>query len=401
MKGLAIRMGLMLASVLLTLLVFEGFLRLFYNYRGNLKQMSQFDPDLGWGLVPGTYHVGRSHALVSHDIHINDLGLRNREISMHPAQGTKRVVMLGDSFTFGMMVPAEDLLASVAERELVRRGHEIEVVNTGLEGYGTAQQLILTRRLHEQGFRADIFVVAFYTNDLIDNLGLSPVDFQPQLVIPRFARTPQGGVALVHAPEFRFHQRGSITQSGGTGFRLHTKDFVISRVIGILQSRGGLVKLAQRLGIEGPRTWIPSMVRGWYDAEFSDPGWDLTTALLLELRREVRSHGADLAIAFIPSIVQIYDAYPLLLGQRYPDDPRVRAFLDDPLKPQGMMEDFCRREEIPYLDLEAAIREQGSEGKIYSTADYHLSSAGHQIVGEEIAALVTHLLADASRVRSR
>jgi hypothetical protein len=148
LKRAAGNLALLVISIVLTLAAFEVFLRVFYAQSIDLSQMSEFDSELGWRLIPGTYTVRNSQALVSHEIYINSLGMRNREISLQPPSGTRRAVLLGDSFTFGMIVPTDGLLSSVAEAELAERcDHPIEVVNTGRTGYGTTQHYLLTRRL--------------------------------------------------------------------------------------------------------------------------------------------------------------------------------------------------------------------------------------------------------------
>src|SRR5688500_16407709 len=69
--------------------------------RGPLFRPSQ-DPTLGYELVPGS----RRGAL-----RINALGFRGAEVAERPAAGTFRVLVVGDSETFGAALPEEATLS--------------------------------------------------------------------------------------------------------------------------------------------------------------------------------------------------------------------------------------------------------------------------------------------------
>ena len=80
------------------------------------------------------------------------------------AEDTFRILVLGDALTAGMQVPAEDDLPEAARGAAGRSVHpqgRTEVVNAGIPGYGTADQL---RYLEAFGARwqPDLLVVASY-----------------------------------------------------------------------------------------------------------------------------------------------------------------------------------------------------------------------------------------------
>jgi len=95
-------------------------------------------------------------------VHIttNSLGLRGPEIGPKPA-GVRRVLALGDSFTFGHAVEASEAWPAVLQELLAARGGpRYEVVNAGIGGYGTGQQLLLYDELQSR-VEPDLVVLGF------------------------------------------------------------------------------------------------------------------------------------------------------------------------------------------------------------------------------------------------
>src|SRR5438067_6363094 len=119
--------------------------------------VTTFDPTLGWRLRPGSYSVKPS-CTSRHQVSINEYGLRNRPVSARAASDTKRIVILGDSFTFASAVPNEKSFPVVLENVLSESGH-YEVINGGVSGYGTAQEMLLMKELTSKKIVGDVYVL--------------------------------------------------------------------------------------------------------------------------------------------------------------------------------------------------------------------------------------------------
>ncbi|MCB9762996.1 MAG: SGNH/GDSL hydrolase family protein [Alphaproteobacteria bacterium] len=113
---------------------------------------------LPWG------EPGRRYALLPAPGRINSQGFNEREIPLEKAPGVWRVVLVGDSVSFGGGLPREAVYTRVAERVLQERGLEVEIINLAIYGYD-AQQVAAT--LHHRGwaYAPDLVVYAAYTND--------------------------------------------------------------------------------------------------------------------------------------------------------------------------------------------------------------------------------------------
>lgn len=99
----------------------------------------------------------------------NGRGWRDRERALNKPDGVYRIVALGDSNTFGFIVPADKTYTRILEDRLRAAGYAAEVPNMGISGWGTDQALEALRRegvLH----RPDLVIMQFDENDLGENL---------------------------------------------------------------------------------------------------------------------------------------------------------------------------------------------------------------------------------------
>jgi lysophospholipase L1-like esterase len=94
----------------------------------------------------------------------NAYGLRDRD---RPAKqpGTKRVLVMGDSYTWGYAVAEEEAYPQVAERLLRERGRaDIEVINGGVPDYNSRQERQLLAQLLPI-YQPDAVVLGYVMND--------------------------------------------------------------------------------------------------------------------------------------------------------------------------------------------------------------------------------------------
>jgi len=94
----------------------------------------------------------------------NAHGLRDRDRSSK-ASGTKRVLVVGDSYTWGYAVAEDEAFPQVAERLFAERGRaDIEVINGGMPDYNSRQERALLEKLVPI-YQPDAVVLAYVVND--------------------------------------------------------------------------------------------------------------------------------------------------------------------------------------------------------------------------------------------
>lgn len=97
---------------------------------------------------------------------INSAGYRDREYPLLKPEGDIRIMMLGDSLTFGWGAKVEDTFADQLEALLNKGGGtgKTEVINTGVGNYNTAMQVAAFLR-NGHKFNPDVIVLNYFIND--------------------------------------------------------------------------------------------------------------------------------------------------------------------------------------------------------------------------------------------
>ncbi|MGB0911296.1 MAG: SGNH/GDSL hydrolase family protein [Nitrospirales bacterium] len=131
-----------------------------WRYARDVKRVSDI-PGMGHEHVPNT-----SGVYMSVPVTINSVGWRDKEYSIEKPPNTLRIMMLGDSVTFGWGALPEGVTSYVLE-SLLNHGEgqrQYEVLNTGIGNTNTAMQTAYF--LHE-GFRyqPDVVVLNYFIND--------------------------------------------------------------------------------------------------------------------------------------------------------------------------------------------------------------------------------------------
>lgn len=101
---------------------------------------------------------------------INSRGFRDRLYSVPKPAGTYRVCVLGDSMTMGLEVPLEGTYPKLLEKRLRQEGKNVEVINCGMSGTGTGQQLLGFRQ-NIAPLQPDMLIVGYHLGDNDDNVG--------------------------------------------------------------------------------------------------------------------------------------------------------------------------------------------------------------------------------------
>ncbi len=122
----------------------------------------RYHPLLGWVPVPGYAKGG---------IHTNSLGLRGpREYPFERRPGLRRIVLVGDSYTWGEQtwhgeIRDDETFAALLEKQLPCT----EAINLGVHGWGTDQQYLYLRELGLR-FQPDLVVLGFFEPDSTRNV---------------------------------------------------------------------------------------------------------------------------------------------------------------------------------------------------------------------------------------
>lgn len=131
------------------------------------------DAVLGHKLRPESWSRTRTPEFTV-DYRVNTEGWR--DAALYPPEKTRagqRVLLLGDSFTFGEGAPYEAIWPVVLEAALRQSEVEVELIKAGVPGYDTRREVLLLEQMVER-YRPDAVLLAFVPNDLFTNLADKP-----------------------------------------------------------------------------------------------------------------------------------------------------------------------------------------------------------------------------------
>jgi GDSL-like Lipase/Acylhydrolase family len=395
-RNLKKKLLLVMFGVVFGLTMSESFLRvvgysfpLFYTtdyYRGFALQPN----------VEGLYQrEGRSY------VRINSDGLRDREHAKAKPVDTVRIAVLGDSFTEAMHVPMEQTFWSVLERKLQEcnafPGKKVEVINFGVSGYGTGQEL-LTLQQRVWDYSPDLVILAFTTyNDVYDNSrAISKTEDVPYFIY----RNGQ----LTYDASFRdsatYRQRDSRLNRAGRWIHNHLRtvqlihylQFVAKERLANWRDRRrratqpspspGSPQNALRpvdVGIEN-MTYLEPKGDDWKEA------WHVTEGLIAQMRDGANEHKSRFLLVTLSNAIQVFP------------DPAVRqAFMrrlgiETVFYANLRLKSFAEHEHIDFLDLAQPMQAYAEQNKIFLHGfgsniggNSHWNPDGHRLAAELIA----------------
>ena len=390
---------MMLIVAAISAAILELGLRIYYTDTQS-SNWTEFHETRGWSLKPGDYWVKPLQRATSFPLKVNQYGLRDLGLPASPP-GSPRVIVLGDSFTFAKETRTEKMFTRLLQERLADRRPGVEVFDAGVPGYGTAQQLLLERELHERSkLDGQVYVVAFFTNDILDNLRLSYGNMAPQPLRPGFAVDQNGQAVLQDLPKNEFDAADdTLAEDDSNGGRFKTLSIVKAAAEDWIQTRPTVLRLLGKMGVKTQIARMPAVLNGWYRDDVTTKGVALTAALLRQLQQDVASRGGRLMVTMIPSPFQVYpETYVQLLEKSFPGDPVVAAFASDTERPERLMRQICSDAGIPFQDLLSVFVKNNSRS-FYIPRDGHLNDAGHALVGEHLADFLLSHWPDGSETR--
>lgn len=388
MKEIFKKALLILCSTVISLDLCEIGVRILgYKFTGSTYTA---DPLLGWALRPGAGAWEADEGVAWS--RINSHGYRDRERSVSKPPGCYRVAVLGDSMTEARQVEMDETFTALAEEELNRRpcfhDRKVEVLNFGVPGDGTAQELLQLRE-RVWPFSPDLLVLQVYPgNDIFNNyraLNISTPDLAPYFLLR------DGKLEL----DDRFRQGSAFNPTRvkikGMAADALNRSVLLEMAYKLCRMRGqrGELSRLEKVAEADPNAPPPEYQRF---LAFQSPAiapmveaWRVTEALITEFGRETRSHGVPLLILVMPAGIQIeFDR-----GKR---EEFRRAYKIDSLEYADERVERCARaNEIPVLLLAKPLLDEATRTGAYmagfaNTAPNagHLNERGHRVVAREL-----------------
>lgn len=376
---------LVTASLLLSFFAAEGILRLLGVSYPAFYGWDEYTGRAPYPGAEGWWHDEGE----PHHVTYNSQGLHDREHSFAKPEGVLRLLIVGDSFVEALEVPSEasfcSLLADDLRPCLPAPWKSVEVINFGVSGTGTGQELLKLRHHRAFDYSPDVVVLTVFPgNDLRNN----------SFPLERLSRKPYFSLVdakLVLSTKYRDsflsrYFRPTPVYRAWVRFRGWSRMAQLVNRLPLLwqpheEREGSLATLWE------PEAGVDAMIfREPEDEEWKD-AWALTEALIEEIHRETEAHGARFLTVVVSAGIQVH---PL---------PEVRKSFEEALGvpdlfyPDRRLVALGEREGFPVLDLPPRFQEYAERTGQYlhgfAEQDHlgrgHWNRLGHQLASASIA----------------
>jgi hypothetical protein len=366
---------------LVCLLALEATVRIVEPKNVFRENFERLDPVFHHRFVPNASGWSKSREFKV-SFSINAIGLRDREISRNKAEGTKRVLMLGDSFTEGQGVEAKDAFPARVQALVDAAGLSTrwEVLNAGEQSYSPLlEYLLLEKQLID--LEPDLVILNLDLSDVWDDIQYTK----------RATFNASGKPVAVRAEPVTFDASGKpvdVHAEPETKLRpwyveaiYSLEDFMKEhiRLYNFLRSRIAW-RLMARLDASGDvRVDKYAMIRDGYHGDGSD--WSLAFGYIERIRDLLTVRGVPLWLTVYP--------YGHQISPREWNDGRVDWSFEQnrvyTTAPQKQVEELGRSRGISVINMTDDFLERSKkEFPLYFAYDGHFLPAGHAVAAEAI-----------------
>jgi lysophospholipase L1-like esterase len=296
----------------------------------------------GRRLKPDAHVVIRNHFLSGRDIRVdtNSHGFRDVELAQPKPADELRILVLGDSITWGMGLQVDEMFVERAEQRLraTMPTTDVQMINAGVVDIGLNEELDI---LEEQGLAVepDVVVLAFYVND-----SRPPWGFPEELGHRGWLRRR----FLLADMIYRHLKLQRLLDTHG----IHREIWVDGHErFDWRSSRSEFLELAALARYDWGAAWQPG-------------SWAVIRAGLSRLQALSQRHRFEVAVVAFPVAHQVY-----------------ARFVED--TPQQTLRAEAAALGFPYLDLLPVLRATSQHTLFFDQC--HPTATGSAIIGEAIA----------------
>ncbi len=342
--------------VLLLIIIFIAEFIFILGKRYNVKYFNEYelsgmvyDRDYGWRIKKN---------LKTEIYYTNDKGFRDINRKFAKGKNVKRIIFLGDSYTFGASFKDNEIFTGIFNVKVKNHFNDtccFDVMNISAPAWSTDQQYIYLKKegIH---YKPDYVFLMIAPNDIRETYAkkIFLVDDSERLIRVSEFIVPGIDRYLWHLSNvsylFNFLQENILKTSFGT-FKQVFKYFPLT------------------LYVEGHEVWdFPLFLKN--DNQEVIKAKKLFETLLIEMNNICTSNNCKFIAVIIPTKIEF-------TGKLNKDKYM-------PGKIANFINDIADRNNIHFIDLFRCLQEEPYPLKIYQSDDYHFSAYGHKWVANKI-----------------
>jgi hypothetical protein len=371
----------------IAVLILEGFFTI-----AGVGEQNFMKPDLELGSIhiPGKLVTWRLEGYSRESF--SKAGWRDVERTVEKPANTYRVALIGDSATESLQVPLEQVWATIAEKQINqdlaaapnaavtksaqpnKKPPHVEVINFGVSGYSTSQELLLLQK-EVVKYKPDLIVVLYSRGDS-DESSVDPAKYATAEPRPYFYLDQNNQLQLDRT--VLLANKAKLQSNPILEFlRAH------SRIYGVFDQTNFQLNLTDKFYVKLRRiyTQITEKLSGTNTLSAAEKAeqpqypkqdsFKVTQALMTQIQNTAKANGARFLLLTFPDMGNI--------------DPVFTAQLPA-LAKQGQTEGF------DVLELSQPFRDyKGNEQLFYQV---HFASGGHKVAAQVLSQYVEKLISE-------
>lgn len=268
---------------------------------------------------------------------LNTIGLRDREYTTPKHKNSKRILILGDSFTFGSGVADDsaifpERLEQQLNADLADKETTVEILNGGLMGSLTGDWVELLSRVKDN-FQPNVILVVFFLRDGTRTTAMGSF-FEP--IRKKIVKQNQTAFAYRHSYAYR--------------------------IIKDLRDRQYISK-----------NYTKALTDSYFGDTEQTKEWAVAQRNLLQIKSISNQIHAKIGLVVFPVLVELNNQYPFS-------------------KICDLLSDFSKRNDIATLNLLPAFIGQNAPDLWVSAYDQHPNAFAHAIAATTIAPFLRQLM---------
>lgn len=335
----------------------------------------QYDSQLGVSLIPNMDVIHSRGCFTGHVV-TNRWGFRDRDRTLEKPPGEFRIALVGDSVVEGVHVDPDQVMNIQMEKLLQKQGYKnVEVLNFGIEGIGTTQELIMYQERIRQ-FHPDLVILTVSDNDIMNNSStLQPKSY---------------GIHTWYCPYYNLDENGNLVFQP-----VQKRPF--NGLITFLERHSYLAYYIERIWFRADLPlykWHGMPVYfGSYSNDPLDPewqsAWTVTEKVMAKMRSTVEADGVKFVMVPWSNFSDIQPDWRERLTKQFGPLPKELV----PQKLDERLQGIANRENITMASLTPFMQAYRDEHHLQwpyfsMTCDPHFSALGHEVAAEAMIDLL-------------
>ncbi|MBC7929601.1 MAG: hypothetical protein H7Z38_03440 [Rubrivivax sp.] len=343
---------------------------------------------------------------------INSLGFRDREFD-NPTKAGTRIVVIGDSFTYGWGVEVNQSWTKVLEENLRNKGYALEIANLGQPGASPITYAEIAEKATPL-LKPDLLVVAVLQGDDLASLGakykqpLGKTEERENQAQTGPANSLQAGLSKVSYrlyPNFLSLVKGRALDQSLQALWKEQAHRVVDELTPEEKSRfdnlDAPVRNTFHNGDLNPALLQVSLKFPEFFLETFDNNKPEVRSLISEMARQL-ARVKEVANAHHSRVVVVSLPYKIYASPRdLESSRRLGLFLTPEMAASASADEAikaaCEHAGLEFFEVTGGFRAKARESGLFFDLDGHFNSSGHKAFADLMTPIMEHEIADDER----